>query len=341
MNTVINFRTFFTAAVAAVSLTALLTLPACDRQFDAVNPVQKQSVRLEIPKTQKNITAPTTTTSVENVTFTNANNLTLTAKLYLPARPAGEAVPTMVILHGCGGLWSNDDVASNTMVTHFNEWAATLQNLGIATLFVDSFTPRNEVEFCGQVPPQDAKLSPAYERPFDAYAALAYLRTRPEIEGTRIGLMGFSHGGGTTVSAMVNTNLVAKSSWSVIYNKVTYTVPGPVARPAQGGFKTAIAYYPGAGFFSYYGSISDHTKGKYINYAPLLILIGANDDLVPATQVQYNRAVYNGAGSSIQMEIYPNANHSFDEAKSTADGDDWTAKQQARTRTLNWIQATL
>ncbi len=229
------------------------------------------------------------------------------------------------------------------MKNNFNEWASDFMGKKIAALFIDSYTNRLEngqpiVEFCGRTPLNDAICSPAYERTYDAYAGLAYLRSLPYIQGNRIGLMGFSHGGSTTMAAMVNTDVVTKSQWTVWYQSKTYNVAAPVARPAQGGFKTAIAYYPGGGFYSYFGSTSDATKGKYVNYAPLLILIGSNDDLLPATQVQFDRAKLNGAGSTIEMVTYSNANHSFDE-KNT--GDDAVAKAAARTKVANWLAATL
>lgn len=284
-----------------------------------------------------------TNDTVYNITFQNAKGLTLSAKLYVPALQPGEQIPAMVVLHGCGGMWSNDNVVANKMKTNFNEWATDFTNKKIASLFIDSYTSRLEngqpiVEFCGRTPLNDSLCSPAYERTYDAYAGLAYLRTLPYIQGSRIGLMGFSHGGSTTMAALVNTTLVTKSQWTVWYQNKTYNVPAPVARPAQGGFKTAVAYYPGGGFFSYFGSVSDATKGKYVNYAPLLILIGKNDDLLPATQVQYDRAKLNGAGTSIELVTYDNANHSFDE-KTT--GDDAVAKAAARTKVTSWLTSTL
>ena len=283
-----------------------------------------------------------TTDTVFNVTFQNASGLTLTAKLYVPALQPGETIPAMVVMHGCGGMWSNDNVAANNMKNNFNEWATDFMGKHIAALFIDSYTPRIEnglpiVEFCGRTPANDAICSPAYERTKDAYAGLAYLRSLPYIQDNRIGLMGFSHGGSTTLAAMVNTTLVTKNQWTVYYGG-TINVPAPVGRPAEGGFKTAIAYYPGGGMYSYFGSVNNASNGKYINYAPLLILIGTNDDLLAGTQVQFDRAKLNGAGNTIEMVKYTNANHSFDE-KNT--GDDAVAKTQARAKVTTWLASTL
>lgn len=340
-----SFSKFFVNAknIAFASLaSALFLLSSCR---DSSSYVQPTSPSFAIKNARLATAAVTvaTTDTVFNVSFQNAKGLTLTAKLYVPALQPGEQVPAMVVMHGCGGMWSNDNVAANKMKTNFNEWAADFTSKKIVSLFIDSYTNRLEngqpiVEFCGRTPLNDSICSPAYERTYDAYAGLAYLRTLPYIQGNRIGLMGFSHGGSTTMAALVNTTLVTKSQWTVWYQSKTYNVSAPVARPAQGGFKTAVAYYPGGGFYSYFGSVSDATKGKYINYAPLLILIGNNDDLLPATQVQYDRAKLNGAGTSIEMVIYNNTNHSFDE-KNT--GDDAVAKAAARTKVASWLAATL
>lgn len=340
-----SLSTFFVNVknIAFASLAGAALLVSSCR--DSLSDVQPTASSLSVKNARLATAAVTVATNdtVFNVSFQNAKGLTLNAKLYVPALQPGQQVPAMVVMHGCGGMWSNDNVSANIMKTNFNEWATYLTGKKIAALFIDSYTPRIEngqpiVEYCSRTPLNDSICSPAYERTYDAYAGLAYLRTLPYIQGNRIGLMGFSHGGSTTMAAMVNTNLVTKSQWTVWYQNKTYNVAAPVARPAQGGFKTAIAYYPGGGFYSYFGSTSDASKGKYINYAPLLILIGNNDDLLPATQVQFDRAKLNGAGTSIEMVTYGNANHSFDE-KNT--GDDAVAKAAARTKVANWLVATL
>ncbi|GAA4464727.1 dienelactone hydrolase family protein [Nibrella saemangeumensis] len=340
MKNVVRVQSSLKYTAILFGLATLLTLPACDRSLDLV-PAESITSQDNPNTTQTTTGGQLIAASVENVSFQNAKGITLNAKLFLPARQSGESVPAVVIMHGCGGMWYKDSVQLDSIKASLHEWSALLRNQNIATLFVDSFTPRNEKEFCDKTPPQDAKLSPAYERTYDAYAALAYLRTRSEIVSNRIGALGLSHGGSTVLSALVNTDLVTRSQWKVWSDGTSYIVPGPVARPAQGGFKTAVAYYPGGNLFSYYGSLTNYKDGKYINYAPLLILAAEKDKLTAGTQVQYDRAVYNGAGTSIQMEIYANANHSFDEAKSAANGADWTAKQAARQRVITWLQTTL
>src|SRR5262249_62109176 len=91
--------------------------------------------------------------------------------------PAPGPFPAVVIMHGCSGAPGH------------SEWVKRLNAWGYATYYIDSFTPRHLTNVCVQ---QQLK---GEGRVDDAYAALAYLRTRPDVRADRIGLLGFSHGG--------------------------------------------------------------------------------------------------------------------------------------------------
>jgi len=119
-------------------------------------------------------------------------------------------------------------------------------------------------------------------RASDAYAALAQLRHRPDVDGRRVGVMGGSHGGSSTLATMRATG-------------------GDDA----GGFAAAVALYPRCAAFT--GAF-----GVYRPRAPLLILIGDADDWTPAEpcRVLAERAV--AAGAPVAIKIYPGAHHSFD-----------------------------
>lgn len=121
--------------------------------------------------------------------------------LVLPAQfwaPEGLGpFPAVVILHDCSGLGPN---SSGNPV----RWARLLVARGYAVLIPDSFTARG---FPGEVctnPRRQAVEPPVRAR--DALAAAAYLRTLPQVDGSRIGLMGGSHGGTTTLLALVRPN---------------------------------------------------------------------------------------------------------------------------------------
>lgn len=283
----------------------------------------------------------------------------------LPARyfrPNGAGpFPAVVVLHGSGGLWANDNPAAGAMVRHFEDWAQTFASEGFASLFVDSFTPRGLVEFRSRRPAEDpaiddALCSPAYERPKDAYKALAFLQARPEIIDDRVALMGFSHGAETALASVVSTTL--DRNWTMSYLKLdgsteTRLFPAPVRWEGASRFAVAIAYYPGCGFYGYFGSPSSTAANLYMPYAPTLILHGSADPLYADNNYPdklvlkaNSHAVLLQLGHNMaQLNVYPNATHSFDEAPPVV-GDqpetpNQTAKRLAQEKTLKWLRAHL
>jgi dienelactone hydrolase len=98
---------------------------------------------------------------------------------YLERRPA------VILLHGEDGLSAREA-----------HWAALLNEMGVPTFVLDSFTGR------GFSHPFDPASTPGPEvMSTDAYRALALLSTHPRLDPTRIALMGFSRGGSAALYA--------------------------------------------------------------------------------------------------------------------------------------------
>lgn len=225
-------------------------------------------------------------------TYTNetlANN-----KLFVPEGDG--PFPAVVVMHGSGGMWSDDNVAGGIMSTHFEEWGTALTDAGYIALFVDSYTPRNLVEFRSKRPSDnplvdDAAASDRLVRPQDAYSALAWLRDRDDVIDNRVALMGFSQGAQSVLAAVESPTVTQyKTTWTVSrdvlqadgsYKKTTVTANAPltVANPATNGFRAVIAYYPGCGFNSYFGGSSSTASKLYMPYAPTLMIHGDQDPL--------------------------------------------------------------
>ena len=93
---------------------------------------------------------------------------------------AGPGTPAMVIAHGSGGILPGREHA----------WARRLNELGIATFVVDSFTPRGLTSTS-----RDQSRLSTMANLADALAALRLLATHPQLDPERIGVMGFSRGG--------------------------------------------------------------------------------------------------------------------------------------------------
>ena len=99
--------------------------------------------------------------------------------------------PAIVALHGCNGL-----LKEGALVAREAAWTQHLTSHGYVVLFPDSFGPRDVTSDC------EGRVRAWAERSYDAYGALRYLQAQPFVIGERIGLMGWSHGGGTVVFAI-------------------------------------------------------------------------------------------------------------------------------------------
>ena len=136
-------------------------------------------------------------------------------------KPAGQGpFPAVVALHGCSGLFTQ----AGRFQKRDWDWAKRLQGFGYVALFPDSLTPRGVQEICTRK--DIGGTMPFRERPRDAYGALKWLQSQPFVRKDRVGLLGWSNGGSTVLSAI---NVKSR------------------ARPAglMDDFRVAVAFYPG------------------------------------------------------------------------------------------------
>jgi dienelactone hydrolase len=194
-------------------------------------------------------------------------------------KPAGSGpFPAVVGMHGCGGLFNKQ----GQLVAREAAWAEILTSRGYVVLFPDSFGPRNVVHACAYGI-SDAR--PWAERSDDAYGALRYLQSQPFVIGERIGLIGWSHGGGTVAFAVDRSSKTRPA-----------TLP-------KGDFRAAVAFYPG--WCSALGK-------NWTTAIPFLLEIGASDDwTVAAPCVKRVKSAMN-RGAPMRMMVYAGAFHDFD-----------------------------
>lgn len=195
--------------------------------------------------------------------------------------------PAVVILHDCSGLGPRSSGAPE-------RWARELGARGYVTVIPDSFTTRGHPDgVCTHASPGRAEVAPS-RRVRDAYAALAHARALPYVDGRRVGLMGGSHGGSTTLASMA----APQGAWDLL------------AREKRAGFAAAVALYPGCGVTL--GTWREDGTGTYHAVAPLLILIGEKDDWTPAAPCAKLAASTRATAHPVAITIYPGAHHSFD-----------------------------
>jgi dienelactone hydrolase len=109
------------------------------------------------------------------------NTIQLKTWLQTPEGPG--PFDTIMLIPGCDGL---DRYGWAQMQT----WASWLMQFNYALLTIDSFTPRGVTNACGNGDIVQGQLHAA-----DAYTAAAYISNLPQLQGGKIGVMGFSHGG--------------------------------------------------------------------------------------------------------------------------------------------------
>jgi dienelactone hydrolase len=195
-------------------------------------------------------------------------------------KPDGQGpFPAVVILHDCSGLGPNSSGAPR-------RWAGELVARGYVVLIPDSFTARGHASGVCTVPLRlrNADVGPA-TRARDAHAALAHVRTLPYVDSLRVGVMGGSHGGSSTLAAMA----------------------APQDADGQKGFAAGVALYPACA-----GAPRVPEGRVYRPAAPLLILIGEKDDWTPAAPCRKLTETAGAAGYPVSIKVYPGAHHSFD-----------------------------
>jgi dienelactone hydrolase len=219
--------------------------------------------------------------------------VTISALYFRPVTPANNAsgkTPAVVALHGCGGMYSEALARRDRLTLRHQAMADLLVAEGYAVLFPDSFNPRGRREICS------LKLSEQRitqdNRRLDVLAALEFLRTRSDVDHSRVALLGWSHGGSAVLAAMNRRHPVVAQFLAA-------------ETPADRFFRTAIAFYPGC-----YESV--YTRFGYAPSSSVTIFIGASDDWTPA-----NRCVLLGEKMAeikepLHVRIYPDTYHGFD-----------------------------
>jgi dienelactone hydrolase len=201
-------------------------------------------------------------------------------------KPDGDGpFPAVVIAHDCSGLGPRSSGSPK-------RWADVLVPQGYVVIMPDSFSSRgieNGVCFFG-VRNRERATYPI--RAEDAHGALAALREMKFVDGARVGVMGGSHGGSTTLTAMLKDGFAAGIA---LYPRCDWTYGQWSIMRRNGNLGPMAAHF-----------------GTYAPTAPTLILTGEIDDWTPAEPCRVMTEKSRAAGHPMEIKIYPGAHHSFD-----------------------------
>ena len=192
--------------------------------------------------------------------------------LFLPAdASSADRVPAVVMLHGSGGVLGAREL------TYGPQFAA----MGVAALAVDVFGARRHIatSYVDRVMRITETMMVA-----DAYAALRYLASRPEIDARRVAVIGYSYG--------------AMAAHLAAYAQVAEAF-------APDGLRFAA-------HVSYYGPCLSTFEDNRATGAPLLFLSASLDKVTNPVRCAQTAKELTEGGARIEAIRYDGAYHQWD-----------------------------
>ena len=254
--------------------------------------------------------------TAEDVTLTGPNGITLGGTLTIPKNAAGP-LPAIVTITGSGQQDRDEFIPVAGGYRPFRQVADTLGRRGIAVLRMDDRT----------IGMSGGAIGTSADYADDIRAALAYLRTRKEIDANRLGLVGHSEGGliGPMVAATdpkLKTLVVlagpAYTGAEIIKFQQRYAVEHAVTlKPEQrdSALKASQTALDSAAkndvWFRYFLTYDPIPTAKRVK-TPTIILQGEKDQQVTFEQANKLAAAMKAGGNKdVTVKVVPNLNHLF------------------------------
>jgi dienelactone hydrolase len=207
----------------------------------------------------------------EDVVQEKWREITVKGKLFVPNNPISPKAPAMIILHGSGGI---SDGRELTYGEKFN-------SLGMYALVIDSYLSRGVDKM-----PHARRLFEIsfFAQAADALAGLNHIAGINEIDGSKIGVIGFSFGGVT--SYLLNfDNLIDKLS------------------------KTKDRF---AANISLYGTCQFSFEAPKLSKIPFLFVIGEKDESLDLEACQKKFTKLEKKDPNSKILIIPGAHHAWE-----------------------------
>lgn len=176
--------------------------------------------------------------------------------------------PAMVIAHGSAGP-----------TPQLNQWVQLFNNMGMATIVVDSFGSRGVPSVMA-----DQLLLPETVNVVDSLVALKMLANHPQVDSNKIGIIGFSRGG--------------SAAFRTAFESFRQTV---IANDLRFAFHISV-----------YGGCNQVYWSPNISGSSILNLVGEADDYSTAEPCIDLAQKMKNSGAKVETIIYPKAHHAWD-----------------------------
>jgi len=204
-----------------------------------------------------------------------ADRVNVPAVLFMPSGSTGR-VPAMVIMHGIGGTQTR-----NGSKRPYWDYAELLAKNGVAAVMVDTHGGRG----IGVTQMLGAAVVPVFAFVADAFAVLDLLKTHPDIDPDRIGVMGFSKGGTSALLASDERAARGLSSNSSM-------------------FALHVAIYPGC---------QTYPENPRLRTPKVVILVGERDNYAGIAGCNEIQEKIARSGTDVNLVKLDGATHSWDE----------------------------
>lgn len=209
-------------------------------------------------------------------------------------RPEGPGpFPLIVQMHGCGGIGPNQMI-----------WAQISRAAGCGVLILDSYAFRGIGRFEAIASICTGLRLHGAERAGDLLAALAFARTQPWVDKERLCAIGWSHGGWSILDAL--------AMQPTQYEPATRLAGLPDAPLA--GLAGAFVLYP------YLGRAALAARQPLRHPARVEAIVCGRDHTVGTRVPLAALERLRNAGASLEVHLFADCTHDFDEPKRHAPG---------------------